>query len=264
MPRARGGSGVIPHEPAPGLRYGAAMTETPTPAETAAPATPEAAVDDPRAALIAGLTRRDTRLHVLVLQHPQEQDVQLGTARLLTGQLNNATHKVGLSWANLGKALGRPQVDPKRWAVLHMGAKEDVAKVPRGELAVFGKSGPDPAGDLVLADLEGVVLLDGTWSQAKTLWWRNPWLLKLRRIVLHPDFRSAYGSVRKEPRRESVSTLEAGAFLLGKLEGDPGLQAALLKPFDTLLKQWKSRRGPRRGPGPAAPAPGAGEEETEA
>lgn len=202
--------------------------------------------------LCAELEKVQTRLHVLVLQHPQEQDVQLGTARLLTGQLANATHKVGLSWPNLAKALGRPTVDHRRWAVLHMGSKEDVAQVPRGGLAVFGRKGPDPAGDLVLADLEGIVLLDGTWSQAKALWWRNAWLLKLRRIVIHPDFRSAYGSVRKEPRKESVSTLEAGAFALGKLEGDPGLKQKLLKPFDELLKRWKARRGPRRAAPPAA------------
>ena len=32
--------------------------------------------------------------------------------------------------------------------------------------------------------LEGAVLLDGSWNQAKTLWWRNPWVLKAKRIAL--------------------------------------------------------------------------------
>ena len=43
------------------------------------------------------------------------------------------------------------------------------------------------------ASLEGVVLLDGSWSEAKTLWWRNPWLLRLRRLVLNPRHRSRFG-----------------------------------------------------------------------
>ncbi|QJE74639.1 DTW domain-containing protein [Aerophototrophica crusticola] len=200
----------------------------------------------PDLCLCAELVPLRVRRGLLVLQHPQEQDVELGTARLLTGQVEGAVLRVGLSWPNLAKALGRPQADNRRWGVLHMGSKEDVAKVPRGGIAVMGKSGILPENDLVLADLEGIVLIDGTWAQAKTLWWRNPWLLKLRRVVIHPDFRSAYGNVRKEPRKESVSTLEAGAFALAKLENRPELQAQLTKPFDTLLDRWKKRRGPRR------------------
>jgi hypothetical protein len=27
--------------------------------------------------------------------------------------------------------------------------------------------------------LDGLIVLDGTWSKAKTLWWRNPWLLSV-------------------------------------------------------------------------------------
>src|SRR5204862_7870678 len=32
----------------------------------------------------------------------------------------------------------------------------------------------------ILKRLDGIVLLDGSWKEAKTLWWRNPWLLKLQ------------------------------------------------------------------------------------
>lgn len=201
--------------------------------------------------LCASLVAEPTRLKLLILQHPQEQDVELGTARLLSGQIEGAMVKVGLSWPGLNKALGR-QVEPKRWGVLFMGAKEEVAKVPRGGIAVFGRKDVSPDSDLILADLEGIVLIDGTWAQAKTLWWRNAWLLKLRRIVIHPDFRSAYGTIRKEPRKESVSTLEAGAFVFGKLEGDPGLQARLLKPFDELRERWRKRH---QRPAKVVPAP---------
>ncbi len=58
--------------------------------------------------------------------------------------------------------------------------------------------------------LEGIVVLDGTWSKAKTLWWRNPWLLKLKRVTLKPGQPSIYGRMRAEPRREFVSTPRVG------------------------------------------------------
>lgn len=207
------------------------------------------------------LQRVESRTGVLVLQHPQEQDVELGTARLLTEQVEGAALRAGLSWPNLQKALGRP-AEPRRWAVLHMGSKDDVAKAPRGGMVLLDRKGAArPDGDLILADLEGIVLLDGTWSQAKTLWWRNAWLLKLHRLVIHPDFRSAYGAIRKEPRRESVSTLEAGAFALARLNRDPSLEGRLTAPFGELLERWrkrKPRRGPPAGVSPSDPAPERG------
>jgi DTW domain-containing protein YfiP len=116
-------------------------------------------------------------------------------------------------------------------------------------VAVVDKNG-QPLRDSaeILEDLEGVIVLDGTWSQAKTLWWRNAWLLKCRRIVLNPQFRSLYGQARKEPRRDSVSTLEAGAFLLSRLEGDQAILDTALKPFSLLLKKLRQPR-----PRPAQP-----------
>ncbi|HKH01230.1 MAG TPA: DTW domain-containing protein, partial [Bradyrhizobium sp.] len=40
----------------------------------------------------------DSRIAVLILQHPQEQDRALGTARLTALHFNNAVLKIGLSW----------------------------------------------------------------------------------------------------------------------------------------------------------------------
>src|SRR5687768_12755761 len=62
-----------------------------------------------------------TRLHVLILQHPQEPDKDLGTARLTHLSLPNSTLKIGLSWPNLKAALGRDS-QPYRWAVLYLGS----------------------------------------------------------------------------------------------------------------------------------------------
>ena len=66
----------------------------------------------------------DNEVEVLILQHPQEQDKLLGTARLAAVALAKATSRVGLSWPSLAKALGRP-ADPSRWAILYLGGSEE-------------------------------------------------------------------------------------------------------------------------------------------
>ncbi len=64
----------------------------------------------------------ESRISLLILQHPQEQDRALGTARLTALHFKDAVLKIGLSWPSLSKALGRPVHDPSRWAVLYLGS----------------------------------------------------------------------------------------------------------------------------------------------
>src|SRR3954447_18177182 len=68
------------------------------------------------------ITPIENRISLLILQHPQEQDRALGTARIAALQFKNAVLKIGLSWPSLSKALGRPIADPSRWAVLYLGS----------------------------------------------------------------------------------------------------------------------------------------------
>src|SRR4051812_3052163 len=72
--------------------------------------------------LCAELPDLSPRLKVIVLQHPQEPDKHLGSARLATLALKGSKLKIGLSWANLKKAVDDPQALPSRWAVLYLGS----------------------------------------------------------------------------------------------------------------------------------------------
>jgi DTW domain-containing protein YfiP len=179
-----------------------------------------------------------TRTRVLILQHPQEPDKTLGTAQLLHAALPNSVLKAGLSWRNLSAALGE-EAQPKEWAVLYLGS----VKLPSAQpgLVYVDRDGK-PLADITqkAIRLKGIVVLDGTWSQAKTLWWRNAWLLKLHRAVLNPEKPSRYGKLRKEPRAESVSTLESTAQALATLERDPSLIDRLEAPFADLLVKYKN------------------------
>ncbi len=188
-----------------------------------------------------------TTRRILILQHPQEQDALLGSAQILVASLPKAKLVIGLSWRNFASALGEEGVDARRWAVLfpdNQSTGEPVAA--RGGVAV------EPH------ELEGIVVLDGTWSKAKTLWWRNPWLTKLNRLTLKPSKPSIYGSLRAEPRREYVSTLESVAAALTLCGEPPEIEVGLSRVFRTLVQRVRDAqlipKAPHR---PQRKAPGA-------
>ncbi len=92
------------------------------------PAPAEAIPDHPRClkplplCICDSITPIDSRISLLILQHPQEQDRALGTARLTALHFKDAVLKITLSWPSLSKALGRQVSDPSRWAVLYLGS----------------------------------------------------------------------------------------------------------------------------------------------
>lgn len=186
-----------------------------------------------------GIEAIDNRVEVLILQHPQEQDKALGTARLTALNLANATLKIGLSWPSLSKALGR-DVDPQRWAILYLGsAKLADLDTDRDLVAIDRKGQLEDGQRGILKEIEGVVLLDGTWSQAKALWWRNAWMLKCRRVILGPGRASRYGKLRKEPRADGLSTIESAGMMLSRLEGREEIETALNATFERLLARYR-------------------------
>jgi len=184
----------------------------------------------------------ETRVSLVILQHPQEQDKALGTARLAALHFNKATVNVGLSWASLSKVLGRA-ADPQRWAILYLGSARAEALAPDRDLVVLDKKGQaEERQASVLRELEGIIVLDGTWAQAKALWWRNAWMLKCRRVLLNPSHPSRYGNLRKEARRDGLSTIESAAMLMSRIERRPEIEQTLLESFSRMLEQYRALR----------------------
>ena len=177
------------------------------------------------------------QLRVIIVQHPQEPDKVLGTAPLCVRCLAGAELKVGLSWPSLSKLVGQQEM-PSEWGVLYLGAK---GKRYAREVNVLDKKlevlNPTPK-------LKGIVVIDGTWSQAKTLWWRNSWFLKLRRVVLQPERPSRYGKLRKEPRADAVSTIESVAIALRGLEQNEAAAAYLENAFERMLQAYREAKRP--------------------
>ena len=193
----------------------------------------------PPLCVCADIVADDNAIEVLILQHPQEQDRMLGTASLTALHFKRVTLKIGLSWPSLSKILGRT-VDPQRWAILYLGSVNAHEVAPDKDIVAVNRKGEaEPGQRGILSSIEGVILLDGSWSQAKALWWRNAWMLKCRRIILGPSTPSRYGRLRREPRTDGLSTIEAAALLVSRLEKRPELEARMTASFERLLDRYR-------------------------
>ena len=192
---------------------------------------------------------------VLILQHPQEpsrKDSEVSSARVITETIEPSFIRTGLSWKNLAQAIkGWKEIEtlpellkPGLWHTLYLGTKKN-AQVDRAStpgIYYLDKKG-EPVDAPGNPELGGLILLDGTWAQAKTLWWRNAWLTKTKRIYIVPKSKSLYGNLRKEPRPECVSTVEALAETLDFLGVDANASATLKQKFGAALDQFKKKAG---------------------
>jgi DTW domain-containing protein YfiP len=161
------------------------------------------------------LPRIDTATRVVILQHPRERDMPIGTARMASLCLPQAELHVGVRWVDepLARALG----DPARPPILLYpgpGARDILLDPPRGPVTL--------------------VVVDGTWSQARTVVRDNPVLQALPRYAFATPEPSHY-RIRREPRAEYVSTIEALMHVLGVLEGDPARFRSLLDPLYAMV-----------------------------
>jgi DTW domain-containing protein YfiP len=186
----------------------------------------------------ASLTTIETATRVVILQHPREEDMPIGTARMAALCLPRASLHVGVRWdesAELRAALS----DPARPPILLWpgeGARDILAEPPARPVTL--------------------VVVDGTWSQAKTIVRDNPVLAALPRYAFRTPEPTHY-RIRREPRAEYVSTIEALMHVLGALEGDPARFRALLVPMHAMVEAQiaMTARSPR--PRQRRPRPGS-------
>jgi hypothetical protein len=84
-----------------------------------------------------------------------------------------------------------------------------------------------------------LILIDGTWSKATRVYYEHGWLHSLPQYKLPLGKRtSRYKNLRKEPKKEYLSTLESGAWALQLIE--PGLVEEIegvLDSFGEMIKR---------------------------
>ena len=173
------------------------------------------------ACLCAWVRPTANRLPVLVLQHPQEAAQAKGSVRLLGLSLQACTVQVGDAFdpAALAAWLGPPGA-----SLLLYPDAPGTAPPREGPL-------PQPV---------RLVLLDGTWRQARGLLRSHPALQALPRWAL-PDLAPPRYSIRRAQQPGQRSTLEAACTALGLLEGRPAHYAPLLDAFSGWVSQVAAR-----------------------
>lgn len=180
--------------------------------------------------ICVSLRRISTQTRVVILQHPRESDVAINTARLVELQLESAERHVAIKLAEVPALTARLNDAAAPPILLYPGtdAKDLAAEPPTGPVTL--------------------VVLDGTWWQAKKLFQQNPELAQLPRYSLSPSSPSRY-RIRREPALHCISTIEAIGEALSLLEPAGFDREALLMPFEAMVEHqlhYAEVRGARR------------------
>ena len=148
-----------------------------------------------------------------ILQDPSEEKKPIGTARILKLSLNNVQ-------LTIGEFFNEQEFDLNNCYLLF--PSEDAIPAEKfSEGRYINKSSQ-------------FILLDGSWKKAYKLLMSNPFLQKLPKISINVDAKSNY-RLRKSPREDGLSTVEAGYYLLSQLESNTEKFLPLLKSFEFMI-----------------------------
>jgi DTW domain-containing protein YfiP len=155
------------------------------------------------------------RTRVVIVQHPREEFHPLNTARVAERCLTHAEVLRG-DVQDLDAAFRRLEL-PERTALLY--PSRDAVDV--GELSPAERP-------------ECIVVIDGTWNQARVLNRRMAALAALPRVRFTPPSPSEY-RIRREPRADYLSTVESIALMLESLEPEGFDVERLRATFRTMI-----------------------------
>jgi DTW domain-containing protein YfiP len=168
-----------------------------------------------------------SRAELLILQHPLEVRNAKNSARLLHLCL-------GASRLIVGERFDPSELE----ALLHADGRTPLLLYPDtpGD-ASLGIPAPPvlDAGVLARPEALRLVVLDGTWRKSRKMLYINTPLQRLPRLALLQAPPSAY-RIRRAHAAHQLSTLEAAALALARLEGEPDWCAPLLDAFDGFVQ----------------------------
>ena len=184
----------------------------------------------PELACICKKIRRvHNRTGILILQHSRERKHPVGTARIAKLALEKVSLEIGHYEPPLKPAT---TVDlPERTALLYPSKSAiELSEIPESERP------------------EHLVVLDGTWRTVRTLYRKHKWLKDLQHVRLTPEAPSRY-RIRKAPREDNLSTIEAIAQALKILEPDnleiDDLLTMFQEMIDDQVRHMPARETPR-------------------
>jgi tRNA-uridine aminocarboxypropyltransferase len=166
---------------------------------------------------------------VVFLQHPRERRVAIGTARMAHLALPNSELHVGVDFDD------HPRI-------------RALAAKPDGRTVVLFPAAEAVAPEALPAGPPRTLLVvDGTWIQARKMLARNAALRAFPRIGFVPSRPGNY-RIRREPAPHCLSTIEAVVEVLGRFERDPARYRPLLRAFERMVDAQIPYKEARRNP----------------
>lgn len=166
----------------------------------------------------------DAKTELWILQHPSEVKRAIGTARILSLSLPNSRLWVGEDFS-LHEEINHLLAEPGRQAwVVYPGEQA----VPISSLC------PQDAASAT-DGVRTLILLDGTWKKAYKMWQLSSNLQQLPSVMLDNVEKGNY-RIRKSPREEGVSTVEAGFLALSAMDGETDKYLPLIDTFNKMIE----------------------------
>lgn len=170
-----------------------------------------------------GLTPIETATRVVFLQHPREAKVAIGTARIAHLGLARSELHEGIEFAD------HPRV-------------AELVTSPGTALLFPGEGALAP--DALERPPETLLVIDGTWPQARKMMALNPALRALPRIGFMPRRPGNY-RIRREPAAHCVATVEAVVEVLAAFGLSDSQLAPLLDAFESMVERQLSASAAR-------------------
>jgi len=149
---------------------------------------------------------------VIILQDPKEAKHALSSAPILAKSINGAQLIIGEIFDPI-ELLG------DNW-------REDSLLVFPNDESLSNESA-------IQKEFKFLILLDGTWRKVARLMHLNPWLAELPSFAINTNKTSEY-KIRKSPRDDGLSTIEAAVFALNALHPDKEFNT-ILSAFDKMI-----------------------------
>ncbi|KAE8635569.1 hypothetical protein XENTR_v10002667 [Xenopus tropicalis] len=162
----------------------------------------------------------DVSTSLYIVQHPAEEGRVLRTVPLLAACLPHEKCKV-----LIGRRFGEERYP-------------ELATVCRNPGTFILYPGAEAANleEMSLADIQppyALIIIDGTWSQAKDIFYKNTLFRLPKQVQLKTPISSQY-VIRTQPTNMCLSTLECAAAALSVMEKRTEIQEIILRPLQAL------------------------------
>ncbi|XP_037658030.1 tRNA-uridine aminocarboxypropyltransferase 2 [Choloepus didactylus] len=158
--------------------------------------------------------------NLYIIQHPAEENKVLRTVPLLAACLPQDKCKV-----KIGRRFSEER-DPELSAICRKS----------GTLILYPGAEAANLEEFILDSPiypSTIIIIDGTWSQAKDIFYKNSLFRLPKQVQLKTSISSQY-VIRMQPTNRCLSTLECAAVALSILEKNNYIQETLLRPLQAL------------------------------